>query len=155
MRLKNALCLLVLFTTFGSAGIAGAADSGQPIMVDSQKNFEATVSGIKGAMESAGLSIIFEANHQNMIAMVGGSTTPSITIGFARPQLGQSLLSIEPLAGIEMPMRIAIRELENGQVKVIYYQPSALFEHYNNPGLQPLAERMDGMIGMLVRAGTQ
>jgi uncharacterized protein (DUF302 family) len=141
-----------------SAGLivtAHAAESKQPVMLESSKSFKDTVAGIKGAIKKKGLAIIFEANHQNMIAMVGGSTTPGVGIGFAKPQTGQKLLSKEPLANIEMPIRIAVRELANGKVYVIYYQPSYLFAHYNNPKLKKLGEKMDKMLGMIAKAGTR
>ena len=132
-----------------------AAENKQPVMIQSARSFADTVAGIKGAIKKKGLAIIFEANHQNMIAMVGGSTTPSIAIGFAKPQMGQKLLSLEPLAGIEMPMRIAVRELPDGKVYVIYYQPSYLFSHYGNPKLEKLGQKMDKMVAMIARAGAQ
>ncbi len=130
------------------------ADAGnQPIMQESSKSFADAVSGIKGVITDSGMSIIFEANHQNMIAMVGGSTTPSLTIGFARPQLGKTLLDAEPLASMEMPMRIAIRELSDGKVFLIHYQPSSLFANYNNPKLDKLGKKMDQMINKIIQAG--
>ncbi len=90
-----------------------------------------------------------------MVEMVGGTETPSLTIGFAKPQMGQKVLSIEPLAGIEMPMRVAIRELKDGKVYVIYYQPSRMFAHYQNPKLDKLGKKMDKMVGSLAKAGTE
>lgn len=148
------LCI-ALTSTLMFTGQVYAAENQQPVMLESSKSFADTVAGIKGAIKNKGLAIIFEANHQNMIAMVGGSTTPSVAIGFAKPQTGQKLLSIEPLAGIEMPMRVAVRELPNGKVYVIYYQPSYLFAHYNNPKLKKLGEKMDKMLTMIAKAGTQ
>lgn len=157
--LRSPKFLNIIFLSFIlSAGIiitAHAAGDKQPVMVESSKSFTDTVAGIKGAIKKKGVAIIFEANHQNMISMVGGSTTPSVAIGFAKPQLGQKLLSLEPLAGIEMPMRIAVRELADGKVYVIYYKPSYLFSHYNNPKLKELGMKMDKMIGMFAKAGTQ
>lgn len=139
----------------GMSFSAYAAGDKQPVMMESSKSFSDTVAGIKGAIKKKGVAIIFEVNHQNMISMVGGSTTPSVAIGFAKPQLGQKLLSIEPLASIEMPVRIAVRELANGKVYVIYYKPSYLFAHYNNPKLKKLGKKMDKMIGMFAKAGTK
>jgi len=157
LRSRKFLNIVILgfFLSTGLTVTAYAAESKQPVMLVSSKSFTATVAGIKGAIKKKGLAIIFEANHQNMIAMVGGSTTPGVGIGFAKPQAGQQLLSREPLANIEMPLRIAVRELANGKVYVIYYQPSYLFAHYNNPKLKKLGEKMDKMLNMIAKAGTQ
>jgi len=147
--------LCIALTGISMTGQAQATENKQPVMLQSAKSFSDTVTGIKGAIKKKGMAILFEANHQNMIAMVGGSTTPSVTIGFAKPQMGQKLLSIESLAGIEMPMRIAVRELQNGKVYVIYYQPSYLFAHYGNPKLKKLGLKMDKMVGMIAKSGAQ
>lgn len=155
MSVKPLMRYALLIASLTFAAFSQAATEAKPVMVNSTQNFEQTVSSIKAAIKDMGLAIIFEANHKNMIEMVGGQATPSIVIGFAKPQMGEQLLSIEPLAGIEMPMRIAIRELNDGQVKVIYYQPSALFANYNNPKLGKLGEKMDKMVAMFVKAGTK
>ncbi|GMQ89431.1 MAG: hypothetical protein BMS9Abin09_0914 [Gammaproteobacteria bacterium] len=146
---------IALTSTLMFTGQIQAVEGKQPVILQSAKSFADTVAGIKGAIKNKGLAIIFEANHQNMIAMAGGATTPGVAIGFAKPQTGQLLLSKEPLANIEMPLRIAVRELANGKVYVIYYQPSYLFAHYNNPKLGKLGEKMDKMVGMIAKAGTQ
>jgi uncharacterized protein (DUF302 family) len=151
-KLQKYPVLLVFVILMGMTQVALAA---KPVMVDSNQNFEQTVNAIKGAIKKKNLAIVFEANHKNMIEMVGGQATPSIVIGFAKPQMGEKLLKMEPLAGIEMPMRIAIRELKDGKVKVIYYLPSKLFDSYNNPKLGKLGAKMDKMITMLVKAGTK
>jgi uncharacterized protein (DUF302 family) len=154
-KIISVLILSIALTTgLAMTVTAYAAESKQPVMLESSRPYNDTVAGIKGAIKKNGLAIIFEANHQNMIAMVGGSTTPGVGIGFAKPQAGQKLLSKEPLANIEMPLRIAVRELENGKVYVIYYQPSYLFAHYNNPKLNDLGEKMDKMLEMIAKSGT-
>jgi uncharacterized protein (DUF302 family) len=154
-RMRFVILMWAVVMAAGLFTSAQAAETKQPLMLESSQSFIDTVAGIKGAIKKKGLAIIFEANHQNMIAMVGGSTTPGVAIGFAKPQAGQLLLSKEPLANIEMPLRIAVRELANGKVYVIYYQPSYLFAHYNNPKLKKLGVKMDKMVGMIAKVGTQ
>ena len=134
---------------------AQAADADQPLMLKSAKPFADTVAGIKSAIQDKSLAIIFEANHQNMIAMVGGSTTPSVTIGFANPKMGELVLTTEPRANLEMPMRLAVRELSDGEVYVIYYEPSYVFSHYDNDKLNGVGEKMDKMVGGIVAAGIE
>ena len=73
--------------------------------------------------------------------MVGIEGPPSITIGFAKPQMASQLLAIEPLAALEMPMRIAVRDVGGGNIKVIYYKPSYLFSHYGNDKLTGMAKK--------------
>ena len=134
---------------------ASFAQESEPVMVKSQNSFDDAVSKIKAAINEKGLAIIFEANHKNMMAMVGIESKKSLTIGFAKPEMGNMVLSAEPRAAIEMPLRIAVRELENGDILVIYYRPSYLFSHYKNEKLNMIAKKQaDKMVESIAQAGT-
>ena len=134
---------------------APALAADQPRVVKSKHSFTQTVSRFKNAVKKAGLAIVFEANHKNMMAMVGIQSPDSITLGFAKPQMGAKLLGAEPRAAVEMPLRVAVRVLKDGSVAVIYYQPSYLLSHYKNPKLAPLARKMDKMVDKFVKAATE
>lgn len=149
------LILMLVFVFHGYGAVHGEVKSGEPVVVQSKNSFEKTVAGIKKAIRKRGLSIVFEANHKNMMAMVGIESRKSLTIGFAKPQMGAKVMGIEPKAAIEMPMRLAVRELNDGSIVVIYYKPSYLFSHYHNPRLTRLGKKMDRMIEGIVRAGIQ
>jgi len=146
--------VLILVFTF-AFNVYGGIKGGEPVIVKSKNSFEKTVAGIKKAIRAKGLSIVFEANHKNMMAMVGIESKKSLAIGFAKPQMGARVMGIEPRAAIEMPMRLAVRELNDGSIVVIYYKPSYLFSHYHNPRLEKLGKKMDRMIESIVRAGVE
>lgn len=147
---KKSLILLLAYFTMLSMGLA--QNESQPVMVKSKNTFEQTVAKLKSAIKEKGLAIIFEANHKNMMAMVGIESKKSLTIGFAKPQMGNMVLSAEPRAAIEMPLRIAVRELDNGDILVIYYTPSYLFSHYKNKKLNMIAKKADKMVKSIVQA---
>lgn len=46
-----------------------------------------------------------------------------------------------------MPLRVAVRELDNGDVVVVYFDPVWLFGHYRNSRLDKPA----GMASMMVK----
>lgn len=127
----------------------------QPNIVKSKNSFEATVNKFKEAVIKEGLFVLLEADHQKMLSMVGKDIKGSISIHFAKPQMGAMLLEAEPKAAVEMPMRVAIRELDNGDIIVIYYSPSYLFSHYENEKLKMMGENMDKMIASFVEAATK
>lgn len=127
----------------------------QPNIVKSKNSFEATVNKFKETVVKEGFFVLLEADHQKMLSMVGKDIKGSISIHFAKPQMGAMLLEAEPKAAVEMPMRVAIRELDNGDVVVIYYSPSYLFSHYENEKLKMMGENMDKMIAAFVEAATK
>ena len=129
--------------------------SQQPVVVKSNHSFDDTVAKLRATIKEKKLAIIYEANHKNMIAMVGLESKSSINIGFASPQMGNKALSAEPKAAVEMPMRAAVREMDSGDIVVIYYQPSYLFSHYNNPKLDKVGQMADKMVGSIVKAATE
>lgn len=145
--------MAILFLLGLTSNLMAGVD--QPLVVKSKNSFNETVSRIKDAIRGKGLVIVFEANHKNMMAMVGIESKESRVIGFAKPQMGAKVMQAEPRAALEMPMRLAVRELDNGEVIVIYYQPSYLFSHYKNPKLDRLGKKMDKMVGAIVKAGTE
>jgi uncharacterized protein (DUF302 family) len=149
------LLLVIALLLVPLAGPVMAQSNGQPIVVKSSNSFDITVKKLKDAIKGKGLSIVFEANHQNMMKMIGIESKKSIALGFAKPQMASKFLSIEPRAALEMPMRIAIRELNDGSVVVIYYRPSYLFSHYENNKLTMMAKKkVDPMVEAFVRAAT-
>lgn len=146
-----AACCFLLLAGFPAI----AQKAGEPVVVKSKNNFADTVSKLKKAIQQNQMMVLFEANHKNMMAMIGVESKNSVTILFARPQMGAMLMGAEPKAALEMPMRIAVRELDNGEIVVIYYKPSYLFSHYKNAKLDKIGQRMDGMVQKLVDAATK
>lgn len=144
-----------LFVFLVSAPPISAQAKDQPVVVKSRNSFSDTVSKLKQAIQEKGMMVVFEANHKNMLAMIGQQSKESVTIGFGRPQMGGMLFGAEPKAALEMPLRVAVRELDNGDVLVLYYKPSYLFAHYRNKKLDSLAKEMDTMVTSLVSAATQ
>ena len=47
---------------------------------------------------------------------------------------------------------IAVREIDDGSVILLYCRPSSLFAGYNNPKLTGMGGIVDGMIGMLAQS---
>lgn len=75
MSVKSFIRYVFLIASLALSVLSQAASDTKPVMVNSTQKFEQTVSSIKAAIKDKGLAIIFEANHKNMIEMVGGQAT--------------------------------------------------------------------------------
>jgi uncharacterized protein (DUF302 family) len=131
---------------------------GQPVVVNSHYSFSQTKDRLKGSIERRDLKTILEINHNELVegpmAMAGIKGKNIVTLGFLGPRMGQEVLQAEPRAALEIPLRIAIREMEDGRVDIIYYQPSYLFEHYQNKELAKLSRKFDILVGSIILEAT-
>jgi uncharacterized protein (DUF302 family) len=100
---------------------------GQPMTVNSHYSFSQTISRLKGAINARNLVVVLDVNHKDIMARVGLEGRNSATIGFVGPLMEHKVLTAEPRAALEMPLKIVVRELVYGKAEVIYHQPSFLF----------------------------
>jgi uncharacterized protein (DUF302 family) len=127
----------------------------QPVVVNSHNSFSETINKLKGAIKARNLRIIFDVNHKDIMAMAGIEGRNSSTIGFVGPMMEHKVLRAEPRAALEMPLKIVVRELNYGEVEIIFYQPSYLFKHYQNKDLDKLSREMDALVGSIIKEAAQ
>lgn len=140
--------------------VAWSADvrsPGEPIVINSHYSFSQTISRLKGAINARNLVVVLDVNHKDIMARVGLEGRNSATIGFVGPMMEHKVLTAEPRAALEMPLKIVVRELVSGKAEIIYDQPSFLFQHYENKNLDNLSREMDKLVGSIIleAAGTK
>jgi len=123
----------------------------QPVVVNSHHSFSETIDKLRGAIKARNLTIIFELDYEEIMGAAGIEGKNLVTIGFVGPEMEHELLRAEPKAALEIPLRIAVRELDNGAVDFIYYQPSYLMSHYKNRNLDKLKQKMDILVGSIIK----
>ena len=123
----------------------------QPVVVNSHHSFPETINKLKAAVKKRNLMIIFELKHKEVMAMTGFKGKNLATIGFVGREMEYDILRVEPRAALEMPLRIAVLELDNGTVDVVYYQASYLFKHYENKDLDKLHRGIDVLVGSIIK----
>jgi uncharacterized protein (DUF302 family) len=150
LRVFPVVCIIILFSITGAWSIDMRLP-GPPVVVNSHNSFSETKSKLRGAIKGKDLVVIFDVNHREIMARVGVAGRSSATIGFTGPMMEHKILTAEPRAALEMPLKIVVRELDNGEVEVIYYQPSYLFSHYENRDLDKLSREMDTLVGSIIQ----
>lgn len=144
-------------------GLALAAQSGEkmrkgmPAMKDrvmamSKYPFDETVSRLKQAIEAQGLVVVFTADHQAMLQMVGMNTKGMQGIEFFHPKYGKVIAQTDHMAGIEIPLRLMVMEGDMGTM-ITYYKPSYVFGKY--PKLKALGQELDGVVEKIAQAVTK
>ena len=153
-RIFPVVLIIVLFLLTG-VWASDVRTPSQPVVVNSHNSFAETKDKLKGAIEARNLVIIFDVNHRDIMATVGIECRNSATIGFTGPMMEHKVLGAEPRAALEMPLKIVIRELDDGEVEIIYYQPSYLFKHYQSKNLDKLSREMDILVGSIIKEATK
>lgn len=72
---------------------------------------------------------------------------PQTILGACNPKLASQALREEHAIGILLPCNVFVREVEPGVNRVYLTRAETLFELVDNPGVAPLAERVDGLLG--------
>lgn len=112
-------------------------------MAMSKYDFSETVSRLKQAINDQSLMVVFTADHQAMLAMVGKQTKGMLTIEFFHPRYGKTIFETNHAAGIEIPLRLVVMEGDMGTM-ITYEKPSYIFGKYK--GLEALGKELDGVL---------
>lgn len=144
---RVALPLLAFVMTVGCAAIQGSGKKAQAagpmegrVMAPSKYGFDETVSRVKQAVEGQQMMVVFTADHQAMLQMVGMKSKGMQVIEFFHPRYGKIIFENDQMAGIEPPLKIVVMEGDMGTM-ISYYKPSHTFARY--PKLKRLGEDLD------------
>lgn len=121
-------------------------------MAKSRYGFDETVSRIKQAIEAQQMMVLFTADHQAMLQMVGLTTRGMLAIEFFHPRYGKAIYQGDQMAGIEPPLKVILMEGDMGTM-VAYYKPSHIFARY--PKLKALGDELDGVLATIAEAVTK
>ncbi|MBI5096995.1 MAG: DUF302 domain-containing protein [Nitrospirae bacterium] len=119
------------------------------VMGMSKYNFDETISRLKEAIESQSMMVVFTADHQAMLKMVGMETKGMMGIEFFHPRYGKVIFQNDHMAGVETPLRIVVMESEMGTM-FTYWKPSHTFAPY--PKLKDLGRELDGVLESITKS---
>ncbi len=143
-----AMAAVVLGAPAGGARASGQMLPGR-VMAMSKYSFDETVSRVKQAIEGQQMMVVFTADHQAMLQMVGLQTKGMVGIEFFHPRYGRVIVENDHAAGLEIPLRVVIMEGDMGTM-LTYEKPSHTFSKY--PKLKKLGEELDGVLAAIAAA---
>lgn len=122
------------------------------VMAKSKYSFDETVSKLKQAIEGQQMMVVFTADHQAMLQMVGLKTKGMLGIEFFHPRYGKVIVENDHAAGIEIPFRLVVMEGDMGTM-ISYYKPSHSLAKY--PKLKALGQELDAVVKKIEQAVTE
>jgi uncharacterized protein (DUF302 family) len=118
-----------------------APDADGLVTVESDQEFDATVSRIEAAIEASPLTLVTTVDHAANAAAVDRDLPPTTLFLFGNPDAGTPLMQEGRSIAIDLPQKLLVWE-DDEQVLVVYNDPQYLADRH---GLENLADRLEGL----------
>jgi uncharacterized protein (DUF302 family) len=152
MRRKLMLSLAIAVLGAAFSGMALAQDS--IVKIQSQKNFDQTVSAVQSATSQNGLMVMGHLNQGQMLSMTGLQLKgESFLVG--NPNVGKKLFTADHAVGLFVPVRIFVYEDTDGHTYVSYAKPSAALGQLKNDQVSMIAQMLDEKIQSIAQGATR
>lgn len=116
-----ALALAGAFPQAGhSAEPASASQDDGVVKVKSVYSFDVTVSRLKADIANKGIKFFSAIDQSQLGADAGIKLKPSTLLIFGNPPLGIQFLTSNPDSGLDWPVRLLVRQDEEGHVWAVY-----------------------------------
>lgn len=123
--------------------------------IESAFSFDETVTKLRAALEAHGLNIFAVIDQQAAAKSVDLDMPPTTLIVYGNPKGGTPLMLAAPDFGIELPLKVLIREVVGRKVLVVY-NPARLLEgrHGLPAGLATKLGAAEPLLAEAVGAGS-
>jgi uncharacterized protein (DUF302 family) len=110
--------------------------------LESAYPFADTVRRLRAALEDKGFTIFAAIDQREAARSVGLDMPPTTLLVYGNPKGGTPLMAAAPDFGIELPLKVLVREEAGGKVLVVYNPASTLEGRHGLPA--GLAARLAG-----------
>jgi len=121
-----------------------------PVELVSPDAFAPTLERIANAIESHGLTIFARIDHAAGARAVGLAMPPTVVLIYGNAKGGTPLMLASPQAALDLPLRVLVREREDGKAIVAYHPAAPLMKRAGVP--DDLASRLDPAQALLAAA---
>jgi uncharacterized protein (DUF302 family) len=118
--------------------------------LESVYSFTDTVQKLRSALEGKGFTIFVAVDQREAARSVGLDMPPTTVLVYGSPKGGTPLMIAAPDFGIELPLKVLVREEAGGRVLVVYNPASSLEGRHGLPA--GLAARLAGAEPLIAAA---
>ncbi len=152
--MKRKLMLSLAVAVLGVAFSAMALAQDSIVKIQSQHNFEQTVSAVQSATNRNGLMVMGHLNQGQMLSMTGLQLKAELFL-VGNPNVGKKLFTADHAVGLFVPVRIFVYEDTDGHTYVSYAKPSAALGQLNNGQVSMIAKMLDEKIQAIAQGATR
>ena len=109
------------------------AKGGGIVDIPSNHSVDQTVEKLRAILEAKGVSLFALVDHSGEAEKVGLKMRPTKLVIFGSPSAGTPLMLAAPSLALDLPLKVLIREDDNGRVWVSYNSPDYLKERHGLP----------------------
>lgn len=112
--------------------------------------FAETLEAVRKAIAKAGLKVFAEIDHAGAARESGLSMPETRVLIYGNPKAGTPVMLATPIAALDLPLRILVRELPGDRAVIAYHPLAEMFEGLGVSG--PDAARFDAAQRMIADA---
>jgi len=109
------------------------AKGGGIVDIPSNHSVNQTVEKLVAILEAKGVSLFALIDHSGEAEKVGMKMRPTKLLIFGSPSAGTPLMLAAPSLALDLPLKVLIREDDNGRVWVSYNSPQYLQDRHGFP----------------------
>jgi len=122
----------------------------KPIEHRTTHTFDESLEAIKTAILNSGMTIFAEIDHAEAAREHGMSMLETRVVVYGNPVVGTPVMVDTPLAALDLPLKMLVRELPGDRSAIAYHPVSQMFETLGVKG--PEAARFDTVQGKIAEA---
>lgn len=126
------------------------AKNDQLVEITSPLSFTATRERIVQAIESAGLAIFAQIDHAQGAQAIGIAMLPTLVLIYGHAKGGTLLMQAEPRVALDLPLRVLLRETDDGHVLIAFHPIAPMLRQAGVP--ESLATRLEPAQQLLEKA---
>lgn len=150
--LQRTIAAITLFAA-ASVPVSGFAADGL-ISVKSAHDVATTIAKLQAIVESKGMKVFGQVDHQAGAASVDISLRPTQVLIFGNPKVGSPLMNCSQTIAIDLPQKALVWEKENGEVWLSYNDPEYLKARHATEGCDEVLGKVAGALGKFAAAAT-
>lgn len=112
--------------------------------------FAPTLDRLVQAIETAGMTVFARIDHAAGAREVGMAMPPTVVLIYGNPRGGTPIMLAAPLAALDLPLRVLVREAADGRVLVSFHPVAPMLEQAGVPAA--LAARLEPAQRVLIAA---
>jgi uncharacterized protein (DUF302 family) len=121
-----------------------------PLEYASAWGFKPTIDLLISAIEAAGMSIFATIDHAAGASHAGMAMPPTVVLIYGDPKGGTPLMLEAPQAALDLPLKVLVRQDENGRTLILFHPIADLMERVGVS--EALARRLTPAQSVLVKA---
>lgn len=120
------------------------------VELESPDAFAPTLERIAKAIESHGMTIFARVDHAAGARAAGLAMSPTIVLLYGNPKGGTPLMLAAPQAALDLPLRVLVREREDGKAVIAFHPAAPMLKRAGVP--DELASKLDPAQAILAAA---